>query len=66
MKNKTLTTWLTLLLGAFGLHRFYLYGSRDAIAWLMVEAATGSVAIVIKLAEFASECRKVFALRHSI
>lgn len=38
----------------------------DAIAWLMVEAATGSVAIVIKLAEFVSECRKVFALRHSI
>jgi uncharacterized membrane protein len=35
MKNKTLTTWLTLVLGAFGLHRFYLYGSRDAIAWLM-------------------------------
>jgi len=35
MKNKTFTTWLALVLGAFGLHRFYLYGSRDAIAWLM-------------------------------
>ena len=35
MKNKTLTTWITLVFGAFGLHRFYLYGSRDAIAWLM-------------------------------
>ncbi|NCW85089.1 MAG: NINE protein, partial [Oxalobacteraceae bacterium] len=35
MKNKTLTTWITLLFGSLGLHRFYLYGSRDAIAWLM-------------------------------
>ncbi len=35
MKNKTLATWLALLLGAFGLHRFYLHGTRDAIAWVM-------------------------------
>ncbi|MBU6292828.1 MAG: NINE protein, partial [Burkholderiales bacterium] len=26
MKNKTLTTWITLLFGSLGLHRFYLYG----------------------------------------
>ena len=39
MKNKTLATWLTLLLGAFGLHRFYLHGTRDAIAWVMAAAA---------------------------
>jgi hypothetical protein len=36
MKNKTLTTWLTLLLGPFGLHRFYLYGMRDTIGWLLL------------------------------
>ncbi len=36
MKNKTLTTWLTLLLGPFGLHRFYLYGMRDTTGWLLL------------------------------
>ena len=33
-KNKTLATLLALLFGAIGLHRFYLYGRRDAWGWL--------------------------------
>jgi hypothetical protein len=33
-KSKTLATWLALLLGSFGLHRFYLYGLSDRWAWL--------------------------------
>lgn len=33
-KSKTLATWSALLLGSFGLHRFYLYGPRDLLAWL--------------------------------
>jgi hypothetical protein len=33
-KSKTLATWLALLTGAFGGHRFYLYGWRDVWAWL--------------------------------
>ena len=33
-KSKTLATWLALLLGSLGAHRFYLYGWRDWIAWL--------------------------------
>ena len=33
-KSKTLATWLALLLGPLGAHRFYLYGWRDALAWL--------------------------------
>lgn len=33
-KSKTVTTWLALLLGSLGAHRFYLYGWRDALAWL--------------------------------
>lgn len=35
MKNKTLATWLALLGGPFGLHRFYLYGWRDVAGWLL-------------------------------
>jgi len=34
LKSKTLATWLALLLGSLGLHRFYLYGWRDKIGWL--------------------------------
>ncbi|MDP1693893.1 MAG: NINE protein [Burkholderiaceae bacterium] len=33
-KSKTLATWLALLGGSLGLHRLYLRGSRDALAWL--------------------------------
>jgi TM2 domain len=32
-KSKTLATWLALLGGSLGLHRFYLHGGRDALAW---------------------------------
>ena len=35
MKNKTLATWLTFWGGPLGLHRFYLKGFGDMIAWLM-------------------------------
>jgi hypothetical protein len=34
-KNKTLTAWLSLLTGPMGLHRMYLHGSFDWLAWLL-------------------------------
>ena len=33
-KSKTLATWLALVLGSLGAHRFYLHGKRDLLAWL--------------------------------
>jgi hypothetical protein len=33
-KSKTLATWVTLLGGPLGLHRFYLYGFGDVWGWL--------------------------------
>jgi hypothetical protein len=33
-KSKTLATWVTLLGGPLGLHRFYLYGINDVWGWL--------------------------------
>jgi len=33
-RSKTIATWLALLGGSFGAHRFYLHGLRDALAWL--------------------------------
>jgi hypothetical protein len=35
MKNKTLATWLTFWGGPLGLHRFYLKGLGDTLAWLL-------------------------------
>ena len=35
MKNKTLATWLAFLGGILGLHRFYLWGKKDLIGWLL-------------------------------
>lgn len=32
-KSKTLATWIALLGGSLGLHRFYLHGWRDPLAW---------------------------------
>jgi hypothetical protein len=34
VRSKTLATWLALLGGAFGLHRWYLHGAGDRWAWL--------------------------------
>lgn len=34
IKSKTWATWITLLGGCLGLHRFYLYGFRDRWGWL--------------------------------
>ena len=34
-KSKTLATWIALVGGALGLHRFYLHGLRDIPGWLM-------------------------------
>jgi TM2 domain-containing membrane protein YozV len=35
-KSKTLATWIALIGGSLGLHRFYLYGLRDRWGWLFV------------------------------
>jgi hypothetical protein len=35
MKNKTIATWLAFLGGPAGLHRFYLFGAKDWLGWLL-------------------------------
>lgn len=35
MKHKTLATWLAFWGGPLGLHRFYLYGLTDMLAWML-------------------------------
>jgi TM2 domain len=33
-RSKTLATWLAVLLGTLGAHRFYLHGWKDVLGWL--------------------------------
>jgi len=33
-KSKTLATWLAVVGGSLGLHRLYLHGFKDVVAWL--------------------------------
>jgi hypothetical protein len=33
-RSKSIATWLALVTGALGVHRFYLHGWRDAWGWL--------------------------------
>jgi hypothetical protein len=35
-KSKTLATWMAVVGGCFGLHRFYLHGPKDLMGWLVV------------------------------
>lgn len=35
-KSKTMATWIAILGGSVGLHRFYLYGFRDRWGWLFI------------------------------
>ena len=35
-KSKTLATWIALVGGSVGLHRFYLHGFRDRWGWLFL------------------------------
>ena len=35
MKNKTIAAWLAFAGGPLGLHRFYLHGIGDLVAWML-------------------------------
>jgi hypothetical protein len=48
-KSKTLATWLALLGGLLGAHRFYLHGWRDALAWLHPLLSLTGLAGVVRM-----------------
>jgi len=46
-RSKTVAAWLALTLGTLGLHRLYLYGAGDRLAWLHpVPTAIGLAGVV--------------------
>ncbi len=54
-KSKTLATWLALLLGPLGAHRFYLYGWRDRLAWLHPPATLLGVAGAVRMSNLGQD-----------
>ena len=48
-RSKRLATWLALLGGLLGAHRFYLHGWRDAIGWLHPVLSLAGLAGVIRM-----------------
>jgi hypothetical protein len=45
-RSKALATWLALLTGCLGIHRLYVHGLRDKLAWLhVVPTLTGLVGV---------------------
>lgn len=48
-RSKRLATWLALLGGLLGAHRFYLHGWRDAFGWLHPVLSLAGLAGVIRM-----------------
>ena len=52
MKNKTIATWLAILAGPFGLHRFYLHGWRDLYGWALPWPSLLGILGVLRIRQF--------------
>jgi len=61
-RSKTVATWLAVLGGSLGLHRFYLNGSRDALAWLHAPLALIGGVGVRRMLELGQDDRLAWAL----
>ena len=61
-RSKTLATWLAVIGGAFGTHRFYLHGWRDLIAWLYPLPTLLGLAGVQRMRAFGQDDRVAWVL----
>lgn len=52
VKSRTLATWLAVVGGGFGLHRFYLHGLRDLWGWVHVPLTLLGMAGVQRMLAF--------------
>ena len=61
-RSKTLATWLAVLGGTLGLHRFYLYGWRDPVGWLYPWPTLLGLAGVQRMRAFGQDDRVAWVL----
>lgn len=62
MKSKTLATWLAFLFGSLGVHRLYLHGPRDRLAWLYLPPSLLGGYGVLRMLELGQDDRAAWAL----
>jgi hypothetical protein len=62
VKHKAVATWLALLVGVFGLHRFYLHGWKDRWAWLFPLPTLVGLAGVQRMEAFGQDDRLAWVL----
>ena len=61
-RSKTLATWLALIGGSLGLHRFYLFGLRDALGWLHCVPTVAGLIGVRRMLDFGQDDRLAWLL----
>lgn len=61
-RSKTLATWLAVLGGPLGLHRFYLHGWRDALGWVFPLATLAGAAGVARVINLGQDDRAAWML----
>lgn len=62
VKRKAIATWLALLVGVFGVHRFYLHGLKDRWAWLFPLPTLLGLAGVQRMNAFGQDDRLAWVL----
>lgn len=61
-KSKTLATWIALVGGALGLHRFYLHGFKDVWGWLLPWPTLAGALGVLRMRELGQDDRLAWVL----
>lgn len=61
-RSKTLATWLALVGGAVGLHRLYLHGPRQVVAWLHLPLTAAGVVGAIRTQTLGQDDRLAWCL----
>ena len=61
-KSKTLATWVAVVAGALGLHRFYLHGFRDRWGWLFIAPTLVGLYGVQRMRHFGGDDHVAWAL----
>ena len=62
MKSKTLATWLAFLFGSLGVHRLYLHGLRDPLAWFYLPPTVLGAYGVLRMVELGQDDRVAWVL----
>ena len=61
-RSKTIAAWLALVVGALGVHRFYLHGFKDKVGWLFPLPTFVGILGVHRMEEFGQDDRAAWVM----